>query len=214
MQHFWLNKDEQNKNFILFLNGWAMNESPIKHLKSNNYDILVVFDYRNIDFNFFNQFDFTKYNKKYLVSWSMGVYVANLFYSELNLFDKKIAINGTAKIIDDNFGIPEKVYKITTKFLNEDSKDKFIKNMFKNGELNPNITITRELTELKEELVSIQKIKTEKELKFNKAIISNDDRIIPTKNQIAFWKDKTQIVQIDSTHCPFEIYKSWQEIVC
>ena len=144
----------------------------------------------------------------------MGVYVANLFYSELNLFDKKIAINGTAKIIDDNFGIPEKVYKITTKFLNEDSKDKFIKNMFKNGELNPNITITRELTELKEELVSIQKIKIEKELKFNKAIISNDDRIIPTKNQIAFWKDKTQIVQIDSTHCPFEIYKSWQEIVC
>ena len=157
MQYFWLNQKAENKKLILFFNGWAMNETPVKHLKIEDFDVLVLFDYRNLDFDL-SQFDFSKYSEKYLVCWSMGVYACNLFKTELQDFNKKIAINGTTKIIDDNFGIPEKIYKITVKLLNEDSCDKFIKNMFDNGKLNPNITITRDLAELKEELISIQKI--------------------------------------------------------
>ena len=129
-------------------------------------------------------------------------------------FDKKIAINGTTKIIDDNFGIPNKIYKITVKFLNEESRDKFIKNMFDNGKINPNITITRSLSELKEELISIQNIELSQELNYDLAIISKDDKIIPTKNQLNFWQNKTKIKEINSTHCPFEIYNSWQDLLC
>ncbi len=213
MQHFWLNNKPQNKNLILFFNGWAMNETPVKHLDCSDYDVLVVYDYRNLDFDF-TQFDFSKYEKQYLICWSMGVYCANLFKKTLKNFDKKIAINGTQKIIDDNFGIPSKIYKITTKFLNEDSKDKFIKNMFDNGKINPNITITRNLNELKEELIAIQNIKLTDELNFDLAIISKNDRIIPTKNQLNFWQNKALIKEINSTHCPFEIYNSWQDLLC
>ena len=213
MQYFWLNKQKENKKLILFFNGWAMNETPVKHLSSQDYDILVLFDYRNIDFNL-SQFDLNKYEKKYLICWSMGVYVANLFKKDLIDFDKKIAINGTCKIIDNNFGIPEKIYKITIKLLNEDSCDKFMKNMFDNGKLNPNITITRTLEELKDELISIQKIKLNEELNFDSAYISNDDKIIPSKNQINFWQNKTKIIEINSTHCPFEKYSAWSELLC
>ena len=213
MQYFWLNNKKENKKLILFFNGWAMNETPVKHLKSDDFDVLVLFDYRNLDFDL-SQFDFSKYELKYLICWSMGVYASNLFKKYLQDFDKKIAINGTTKIIDDNFGIPEKIYKITIKLLNEDSCDKFIKNMFDNGKLNPEITITRELSELKEELISIQKINLKEELNFNLAIISNNDKIVPTKNQIDFWQYKTKIKQIDSTHCPFEKFKSWMELLC
>lgn len=212
MQYKWLNKKD-NKKLILFLNGWAMNETPVEHLIKDNFDILMLFDYRNIDFNF-SLFDLAKYEQKFLICWSMGVYVSNLFKNELEKFDKKIAINGTNKIIDNNFGIPEKIYKITTKFLNETSCDKFIKNMFDNGKLNPNITITRTIEELKDELISIQKIGLREELNFDKVIISNDDKIIPSENQIAFWQDKAPFEIINSTHCPFEIYKSWQELIC
>ena len=212
MQYFWLNKKE-NKKLIVFFNGWGMNETPVKHLAFEDFDVLLLFDYRDLNFDL-SQFDFSQYQKKYLICWSMGVYVSNLFKNELQNFNKKIAINGTTKIIDNDFGIPEKIYKVTVKFLNEDSCDKFIKNMFDVGKLNPNITITKTLKELKEELISIQNIKLDKELDFDCAIISNNDKIIPTKNQINFWENKLSAKIISSTHCPFEIFKKWSELLC
>lgn len=211
MQFQWINKKE-NKDLIVFFNGWGMNETPVGHLKADNYDVLMLYDYRNLDFDF-SQFDFSRYEKKHLVCWSMGVYAVNLFKDIFKNFDTKTAINGTTKIIDDDFGIPNKVYKVTVKFLNEDSLDKFIKNMFKGGVLNPAIKITRTLEELKEELISIQKIELKEELKFDRAIVSTLDRVVPTKNQINFWTNKACIEKIDSTHCPFENYSSWQEFV-
>ena len=213
MQYFWLSKKEENTKLILFFNGWAMNETPVKHLKYEGFDVLVLFDYRNFNLDL-SQFNFKKYEKKYLICWSMGVYAANLFKDDLIDYDKKIAINGTNKIIDDNYGIPAKIYKVTVKFLNEDSCEKFIKNMFNKGKLNPNITITRTLRELKEELISIQNIQLKDELDFDCAIISDDDRIVPAQNQINFWTNKTEIRKIKSTHCPFEMFSSWSELLC
>lgn len=212
MQFKWLKK-ENNKKLIVFFNGWGMNETPVQHLNSEDFDILMLYDYRNVDFDL-GQFDFDKYAEKYLICWSMGVYSANLFKDELKNFDKKIAINGTNKVIDDDFGIPKKIYKVTVKFLNADSLDKFIKNMFDGGKLNPNITITRTLEELKDELISIQNIELNDELKFDKAIISSNDRIIPTKNQLNFWQNKAEYKLINSTHCPFDTLNSWRDIIC
>lgn len=212
MQHLWLNKKE-NQKLIVFFNGWGMNETPIQHLKCEDFNILMLNDYRDLNFDL-SQFNFEKYKEKYLICWSMGVYSASLFKKQLTNFDKKIAINGTTKIIDNNFGIPEKIYKITVKLLNEDSCDKFIKNMFNDGKLNPNVTITRTLEELKEELISIQKIELKEELDFDLALISNNDKIIPTKNQINFWQNRTSIKIIEGTHCCFEKFNSWSEFLC
>ncbi len=213
MQYFWLNKQDNNKKLIVFFNGWAMNQTPVEHLKKENYNILVLFDYRSFDLDL-SIFEFDKYDKKYLIAWSMGVMVCNLFNEYLSSFDKKIAINGTAKIVDNEFGIPSKIYKVTTRYLNEKSKEKFIKNMFQGGILNPNIKITRNIEELKQELVSIENLRIDCELKFDKAIVSTLDRIIPAQNQLAFWSNRAEIEQIDSTHCPFESYNSWQDLLC
>ena len=35
MNYSWLNQNKNNK-FILFFNGWAMNEDIVKHLKNND----------------------------------------------------------------------------------------------------------------------------------------------------------------------------------
>lgn len=212
MKYFWLNNSD-NKKLIVFFNGWAMNETPVEHLLKDDFDILVVYDYRDLNFDF-KQFDFEKYTEKYLICWSMGVYAVNKFKNIFEKFNKKIAINGTTKVIDDDFGIPKKIYKMTMKFLNQENLDKFIKNMFDNGNINPNITITRTLEELKEELLAIQNITLNEEITFDTAIISDNDRIIPTKNQLNFWQNKTNIKQITSTHCPFENYTSWAELLC
>ena len=44
MQYFWLNKTNKNRKLIVFINGWAMNETPVKHLAYEDFDILVLFD--------------------------------------------------------------------------------------------------------------------------------------------------------------------------
>ncbi len=210
MDYFWLNK-KNNDKLILIFNGWGMNETPFKHLLCENYDVLIFSDYKNFNLDL-KTFNFDKYSKKYLLAWSMGVYTSGLFYETLNKFDRKIAINGTGKIVDDNFGIPNRIYDVTVKFLNETSLDKFIKNMF-NNKLNPEITITREIEDLREELIKIKNLKIEKLLDFDKVIISTLDRIIPSKNQINFWKNKTEIIKITSTHCPFNQFKTFEEIL-
>ena len=136
MKSLWLNEKNENNKLILFMNGWAMNETAVSNLQFKDYDVLMVNDYSSIEPDFFsnllNDAALKKYSQKYLVCWSMGVYAANLYCDFLSEFDKKIAINGTTKIIDDEFGIPKRIYKVTVKFLNEDSCDKFIKNMFDN----------------------------------------------------------------------------------
>jgi len=213
MQFDWINKKEENNELILLFNGWGMNKTAIEHLDCLNYDVLEINDYTNLKFNF-SQFDFNKYLKKYLVCWSMGVYVANLFAEYLNDFDKRVAINGTSRMIDDNFGIPERIYQITIRLFSEDSCDKFIKNMFCDGAINSNIKITRTLEELKNELISIQTLKLKEELRFDLAIVSDNDRIVPTKNQINFWSNKTEIKKISASHYPFDNYKKWSDLLC
>lgn len=212
MQHFWLNKKE-NKKLIVFFNGWGMNETAVQHLNCDDFDVLMISDYRDLNFDF-NQFNFSTYNEKYLICWSMGVYAASLFKQNFVDFNKKIAINGTTKMIDDKNGIPERIYEVTVRLLDDNSCEKFITNMFEGGKLNQNVKITKTLPELKEELIAIQKIKLKEEMTFDCAIISKKDRVVPTKNLVHYWENRAPIKEINSTHCPFEIYSNWSELLC
>jgi len=209
MESLWLNK-KNNKNLIVFFNGWAMTETIVSHLEYGDNDILMFYDYRKLDIENFN---FSRYKNKFLVAWSMGVYITNLFYDKLKDFNKKIAVNGTFFPIDNNYGIIEKIYNLTVNNFNEASCKKFVRRMFINKEL----IFNRTIQELKDELVSIKQYTTtslQKTLQYNKVIISLKDKIIPTKNQINFWKDKDVIIEnIDCGHYPFGIFNSWNEII-
>ena len=125
MKYKWLNL-KKNREVIIFFNGWGMDESVMKHLNYGSYDVLMFYDYNTLD----TDFDFKsleKYEKKYLIAWSMGVMTASLF--DIN-YDRKIAINGTLKPIDNNYGIPERIYDLTIRGFNEKGRERFIKSMF------------------------------------------------------------------------------------
>lgn len=201
MQYKWLN-NKNNKKLIVFFNGWGMDEKVVEHLEFKDYDVLTFYDYRNFEIN---NFDFTKYEQKYLIAWSMGVYVCNYFYEIFKNFDKYIAINGTQKPIDDEFGIPKAIYDLTIENFNELSCSKFIKKI--STKLDP---CSRATKELKEELIAIKYLKIKDFFKFNKSIISNKDRIIPSQNQKNFWKT---FEEIDAPHYIFDLYKSWDELL-
>lgn len=203
MKYKWLNINQNNK-VIVFFNGWGMDESVVHHLEFSDYDVLMFYDYNNLDTNFdFNSLD--KYKNKSLIAWSMGVMVATLFNQK---YTSATAINGTLKPIDNEFGIPQRIYDLTIKGFNEKGAQRFIKGMF-----NENIKlsqISRDIENQKSELSALKNYTANSNFKYNRIILSDNDKIIPTKNQIAFWGIEPNI---SSGHCPFMLFKKWEELL-
>jgi len=203
MEYKWLNR-ENNQKLIIFFNGWGMDESVVNHLEPEDYDVLMFYDYNSLN----TEFDLTSlgiYDKKYLIAWSMGVMVATLF--DIN-YDKKVAINGTLKPIDDNFGIPKRIYNLTLKGFSPVGAERFIKSMFNNESFS--IKINREFENQKSELEALTHYQSNQNFKYDRIILSSEDKIIPTKNQIEFWKIQPNI---QGGHAPFNNFKKWSELL-
>lgn len=208
MKQLWLNKSN-NENLIVFFNGWGMDEKIVSHLNFENHDVLMFYNYTDLEYE---PIDFSQYKNKYLIAWSMGVFTCNKLFNVLENFDKKIAINGTKKPIDDNYGIPVLFYDLMIENFNELTSEKFVRKI-STGD-NTKELCTRTKDELKEELIKIKFHKIDKFIKFDKAIISLRDRIIPPKNQQAFWElENTEIVEIKALHSIFDMYSNWAELL-
>ena len=198
--------NENNEKLIIFFNGWGMDEFIISHLDRSGFDLLVLYDYTDLDVDFP---PLDNYQEKYIIGWSMGVMISTLFYDCFGNINKYIAINGTPKPIDDKYGIPERVYKLTLKSFNENTCRKFMEKMF---DTKPPIEkfSNRTLESQKEELENLMGIEG-KYISFDKVFVSENDNIIPTKNQLNYWRYP---VIIKGGHCPFFKFESWSEIVC
>lgn len=155
-------------------------------------------------------------------------------------FKNVIAINGTPIPIDNNLGIPEKIFNLTLTHLSEENYIKFFKNMFV-SEADLNKLPKRNVENQKQELQQIQNLSAlcprllwerdefqceERALEirgrsireiakfFNKVFISANDKIISAKNQLNFWNETdAKIKQIDSGHYIFDLFNTWDEII-
>ncbi len=213
MQYNWLNR-QNNKNLIIFFAGWSFDSKPFEYLKCEDNDVLVFYDYTELG----NIPDIDQYDTYTLITWSMGVYVAYLLKDKLPEFNKKIAINGTVYPVDNQFGIPHKTFELTLKYAETGLQGKFYKNVFSNDSWyeqymkNP---VQRSLKNRVDELIALDNFIREQNIVYDnkfydKALVGLSDKIIPTKNQLAFWKEKAQT--IDCGHFPFYNYSSWNEI--
>lgn len=208
MKYKWLNKSE-NKEIIVFFNGWGMDENIVKHLECENYDVLMFYDYNTLetDYDFAN---LNTYSKKYLVAWSMGVMTATLF--DIN-YNSKTAVNGTLKPIDDKFGIPERIYNLTLKGFSPKGAERFIYNMFNHKTENsasPIVVTQRDFENQKSELEALTHYQSNEKFKYDRIIISSEDKIIPAKNQAAYWKKEPNL---KSGHAPFNHFKKWSDLL-
>lgn len=208
MKYKWLNRCENNK-IILFFNGWGMDENVVKHLDCEDYDILMFYDYNILETDF--DWDLLNiYSEKNIIAWSMGVMISGCLAPSLTLplgEGRKIAINGTLKPIDENYGIHPKIYDLTIKGFNEKGRKRFIDSMFnKTIDINCN----REIDEQHSELIALKNYQANGAFEYNKVLISDNDKIIPTKSQVAFWGIEPNL---KSGHCPFFNFTKWSELL-
>lgn len=199
MKYKWLNRINNDK-LIIFFNGWGMDEAVVNHLDTEDYDVVMFYDYNNLETDFILK----NYKEKYLIAWSMGVMIASKFDFGVK---SATAVNGTLKPIDTEFGIHPKIYDLTIRGFNEKGREKFIQNMFSEPQ---EISITRDLENQKSELSAIKEYTANESFRYTKVFISDNDKIIPTKSQCAFWEIEPNL---KSGHCPFSLFKKWSELL-
>ena len=213
MKYKWLNQNK-NTDLILFFNGWGMDESVVKHLVCGNYDVVMFYDYNSIETDFFDKYNIEVYEEINIIGWSMGVMICAYIIQSYNIrADKITVINGTLKPIDADYGINPKIYDLTIRGFNENSKNRFVKNMFNSSVPSQIEKIERSIDNLKNELISIKNFAGKFNLnpiKPSKIVICNEDKIIPAKSQSKYWGIAPNY---NAGHCPFFTYSSWEELL-
>ncbi len=204
MKYKWLNKNS-NQKLIIFFNGWGMDESVVKHLDVEDYDVLMFYDYNTLE----NDFDWkllSIYHEKNLIAWSMGVMIGSNF-SFILKNGISVAINGTLKPINTEFGIHPRIYDSTIKGFDEKNREKFINSMF---ETKIEVNCKRDITDQRSELIAIKSYQADETFEYNKILISDNDKIIPTKSQVKYWGIEPNL---KGGHCPFFQFEKWGELL-
>jgi hypothetical protein len=88
MNTYWLNK-ANNENLIVFFAGWSFDYNPFLNIKSNDNDVLMIYDYNKFEAPQILS-ELNKYHQKILITWSMGVFVGYLLKDFFKDFDKKL----------------------------------------------------------------------------------------------------------------------------
>ena len=68
----------------------------------------------------------------------------------------------------------------------------------------------RSINNQKAELSALRDCKSNEDYHYTRVIVSNNDKIIPSKSQINYWKTPEII---NSGHCPFFEYTKWEELL-
>jgi len=221
-QYIWFGK-EKPKKLIVFFSGWSFDYNPFQGKDSIDYDVLMIYDYNDLTVPIELK-NLSGYSEMHLVAWSMGVYVAYKLRSLFQGYDSKIAVNGTVTPIDDNYGIPEKVFDLTLKHAAKGLEGKFYQNVFVNEdeyEAFNVLPIERSIENRVSELENLRTlIKNDNDTEYIKfydwAAVGSRDKIIPPANQAASHKKNGVPVyeMYDTGHFPFySCCADWDDIL-
>jgi biotin synthesis protein BioG len=218
LKHKWLHKQQKTK-LLIFCNGWGMDGEPVKHLKSDSSNVLMLYDYTSLESEINIAELVNTYKTISLISWSMGVWAGQQIFNKMQMsFTSSIAINGTLCPISDSYGIPEKIVHATHDTLNEKQRLKFYYRMCRDRDLYKRFITNqpkRTVADQKQELNSLLEnaiCKAQEKPVYSRAIVASHDLIIPTQNQLEFWPEKI-VKQVDGSHFLFYAYASWDELL-
>ena len=173
MQHQWLKRAVNASQVIVIFGGWAIGAEAFAHLQTAA-DILYIWDYRDLETDLP---ELQYYETRVLVAWSFGV--ASYCYwqqDRVDIFDRKIALNGSMTPVDRFSGIPPLIMQKTIDMLSNDSFQVFLARCY--GKKQPHQSI--DVLARKAELIAVQaRDYTGGTLHWDKIWISRSDKIFP-----------------------------------
>ncbi|MBL4874371.1 MAG: DUF452 family protein [Rhodobacteraceae bacterium] len=205
MQIQWLKSSPEASQVIVIFGGWAIGAEAFAHLNTTS-DILYISDYRDLEANLP---ELHHYEKRVLVAWSFGVAsYCHWQQGRADIFDCKIALNGSMPPIDRLTGIPPLVLQKTINTLSIDSFQTFLARCY--GKKQPHNPI--DVAARKAELLAVQERDyTGVAQNWDKVWISRHDKIFPFANMQRAWQAPLNI--LDGPHVPFASWASWEEII-
>jgi biotin synthesis protein BioG len=218
MKSAWLHQ-RRNRWLIIFCNGWGMDANPFLPLGARDYDVLMLFDYSDLTLDCDPAPLFRHYQRTFLVSWSMGVWVGQqIFQSWSHRLQGAMAINGSLCPIHDQFGIPEQLYAATLEQFSAASRLKFYRRMCRERQaFNPVFENqpARYFDNQRLELEALHRqvsCQLAEEAIYTKVLIADQDLVVPTANQIAFWQGHKS-VRLEGSHFLFYRWNTWDELM-
>jgi pimeloyl-[acyl-carrier protein] methyl ester esterase len=216
----YIRRREKNDQLVVLYGGWGTDENVFTPLCSDDFDFILFYNY-SADEAFVLP-DMKTYRKITLIGWSIGVWAAEYFLPKTGIKpDVKIAVNGTPIPADNQYGIPIKVFEGTLNNITEKNIGKFYLRMFgnkstyeKNISMIPHIT----LKSLHDELRWLyNRIMEQKEpgFRWDYAVISEKDRVFPSKNLSGYWDTRkdTRQVMLPYSHYFFHKWNSFTEFI-
>lgn len=218
MNHCYVPAGEGNapRLIIIFL-GWGVRPEAFARLRKSGYDLLLLADYdstaaENAEriVGRIEQERGTRYVEVVLIAWSFGVRVAADFLSKTALpVSMRLAVGGSLWHVDDERGIPKKIFDATLGTLSADSIRKFLlrtagsKRAFEEFFSAEDIDDAR-LNELREQLQWFGSLPScgESLACWDRAIICENDRIFPAANLRNAWRDVDVHLIAGGSHLP------------
>ncbi|MGN0914991.1 MAG: pimeloyl-ACP methyl esterase BioG family protein [Succinivibrio sp.] len=181
-------RQNHTENLKLVFLGYGQDENPFSYLtECTKDDVAIIFDYENSDIE---AASLLEYQSLSVVAWSMGVMIAPMVLSRLNLNNKvksAVAINGTLEGIDDNRGIPHKLWDATINGMSERNAKKFLRRMCNDADAFDEYmknAPARSVESLRAELEHIKSMAREdkQNFKYDHAYLSLNDKIFIFEN--------------------------------
>ena len=192
-----------------------MDEYPFIGMSSQLFDVVMLYDYTELhcDLSFLESI--SRYSRRILLGWSMGVWAAQMMFAGVReFFAERIALNGTLLPINDEYGIPCQIFQATLAAWGEESRQRFYRRMFRDEEHfrrfcqhQPQRTLLVQQKELASLAHQVDNTRLSTSM-FSHVCIGMKDRIFPGKNQKKYWQNQP-ILCTDYCHFPFYTSPSW-----
>jgi biotin synthesis protein BioG len=218
----WINRSGSG-GLLIFFNGWGMDAKPFSRLDSIGLDILMFYDYSNLELLCDIAAITKEYSACHLAAWSLGVWAAASALSGRHIqFSSSVAINGTLLPINAENGIAPEIFQGTVDSWNAVTRKKFYRRMCVSPEIIAafcNSEPERAADSQRQELAAIQQmVLRQSPLScrnlFNRAVIGGGDRIFPAAAQEKFWTAAGVSHKIAvAPHYPFSGLRHWKELI-
>jgi len=216
----YISRREKNTSLVVLYGAWGTDENVFTPQVNDEFDFILFYNY-SADEAFVLP-EIKTYEKITLIGWSFGVWAAEYLSPKTGIKPHvTIAVNGTPIPADNKYGIPLNEFESTLNNITEENMENFYIRMF--GDKKTYLTNTdrvpvRSLKSLHDELRWLyNRIMEQKEpgFRWDYAVISEKDKIFPSKNLIGYWeKEKsTKNIVLPLPHYFFHKWDSFSDFI-